>query len=975
MEESSNLPGSEPDDPSTDPAASNASDGLNITSTNSATDGAIADTTDAADTAVSASSDTAVIVAAYPFGRIRETDIDREMRGAYLDYAMSVIVSRALPDARDGLKPVQRRILYVMHDTGARASAPYRKSARVVGDVLGKYHPHGDSSVYDAMARMAQDFSVRYMPVDGQGNFGSVDGDPPAAMRYTEARLSRYSEELLTDLEKDTVDWQDNYDGSIQEPTVLPSALPNMLLNGATGIAVGMATSIPPHNLNELCEAVIYLIDHWDNLDDVSVDDLMKIVPGPDFPTGAQVIGREGIVSAYATGHGRVVMRAVASVEEMKGRGERYQIVITELPYQVNKALLIERIADLVRDGRIDEITDIRDESDRNGMRAVIELRRGAQPNRVLNRLYKFTALQTTFPVQILALVADETGRNQPRVLSLKRCLQIFVEHRLQIIRRRSEFELKKTRARAHILEGLRIAVDNIDEVIRTIRQASDADDAKQQLITRFELSELQAQAILDMQLRRLAALERQRIEDEYQECLRTIDYLEDLLAHPVKILALIREDIIRLKEKYGDERRTRILLDERESFAEEELIQDKVVLISLTERGYIKQTSEDAYRAQARGGRGASGMATKTDDEVIFLFGAKTHDTILFFTDRGKVYALRAYQIPEADRAAKGIFLTNLISLADGEKVRAALPISKELVALARVKTTETEDDGRRGSEAETADDGLEVESMDELAEVTETADSLSLEADNESGVDEVDETVNNDLENRNGVEPTNGTSPSVVVRPSSLSASPTIAMCTRLGKIKRVDLSAFVNIRTSGLIAMTLADGDELSYVRITSGHGEVMIVTAQGQALRFSESLVRRMGRSASGVRAMRMKKAGDFIAGMEFIESDGLLLTVTERGYGKCTTLDEYTAKGRGGGGMRTMSTDLSITGQLVAARVVLPTDQVTIITAAGVALRQKVSAIPVSGRSARGSRLINVRDDDVVASVARLAEVQ
>ena len=961
MEESSNLPGSEPDDPSIENGANDS----NVINAVDAVDGT---TTDATNVVLVP----AIVPSNSPFGRIRETDIDHEMRGAYLDYAMSVIVSRALPDSRDGLKPVQRRILFVMHDTGARASAPYRKSARVVGDVLGKYHPHGDSSVYEAMARMAQDFSVRYMPVDGQGNFGSVDGDPPAAMRYTEARLSRYSEELLTDLEKDTVDWQDNYDGSIQEPTVLPSALPNLLLNGATGIAVGMATSIPPHNLNELCDAVVYLIDHWNNMEDVTVEELMKIVPGPDFPTGAQVIGREGIISAYATGHGRVVMRAVANIEEMKGRGERYQIVVTELPYQVNKSVLIERIADLVRDGRIDEITDIRDESDRNGMRAVIELRRGAQPARVLNRLYKFTALQTTFPVQILALVADETGRNQPRVLSLKRCLQIFVEHRQQIIRRRSEFELKKTRARAHILEGLRIAVDNIDEVIRTIRQASDADDAKAQLIARFELSELQSQAILDMQLRRLAALERQRIEDEYQECLRTIDYLEDLLAHPVKILALIREDIVRLKEKYGDERRTRILLDERESFAEEELIQDKVVLISLTERGYIKQTSEDAYRAQARGGRGASGMATKTDDEVIFLFGAKTHDTILFFTDRGKVYALRAYQIPEADRAAKGIFLTNLIALAEGEKVRAALPISKQMVAAARVKTAETEDNGRL-----TADDGqngLEVEPMDELAEGAETTDGLALEADSESDVDEVELSANDGLETGNGIEPANGMVSSAVGRPSS-APTPTIAMCTRLGKIKRVDLSAFVNIRASGLIAMTLADGDELSYVRITSGHGEVMIVTAQGQALRFSEALVRRMGRSASGVRAMRMKKEGDYIAGMEFIEADGLLLTVTERGYGKCTPLDEYTAKGRGGGGMRTMSTDLSATGQLVAARVVLPTDQVTIITAAGVALRQKVSSIPVSGRSARGSRLINVRDDDVVASVARLAEVQ
>jgi DNA gyrase subunit A len=879
-----------------------------------------------------------------PFGRIRETDIDREMRGAYLDYAMSVIVSRALPDARDGLKPVQRRILYVMHDTGARATAPYRKSARVVGDVLGKYHPHGDASVYDAMARMAQDFSVRYLQVDGQGNFGSVDGDPPAAMRYTEARLSRYSEELLTDLEKDTVDWQDNYDGSTQEPTVLPAALPNLLLTGATGIAVGMATSIPPHNLTEICDAVALVIDRWNDLENVTVEDLMKIVPGPDFPTGAQIIGREGIISAYGTGHGRVVMRAVAEVEEMKGsRAGRNMIIVSELPYQVNKAVLIERIADLVRDGRIEEITDIRDESDRKGMRIVIELRRGAQPSRVLNRLYKFTALQSTFPVQTLALVADETGRNQPRVLPLKRCLQIFVEHRLEVIRRRSEFELKKTRARAHILEGLRIAVDNIDEVIRTIRAASDADQAKSQLMSKFALSELQAQAILDMQLRRLAALERQKIEDEYQECLATIAYLEDLLAHPAKMLALIKEDVIRLRDKYGDERRTKIMLDARESFDEEELIQDKSVLISITERGYIKQTPSEAYRSQGRGGRGASGMATKDDDEVIFLFSAKSHDTVLFFTDKGKVYALRAYQIPEADRAAKGIFLSNLILLAEGEKVRAALPISKDMMALARATNGEENGEANGEGAEEQGSEGAEVELEGEGAE------EPGSEGESESDADSTTQPITNNQ-------------------------SPTIAMCTRLGKIKRVDLSAFKNIRASGLIAMGLAEGDELSYVRLTSGHGEVMIVTAQGQALRFSEALVRRMGRTASGVRAMKLKKEGDYIAGMEVIEPSGLLLSVTEKGFGKCTDLDEYTAKGRGGSGMRTMTSDLSATGLLVAARVVQTTDQITIITSAGVALRQKVSDIPVSGRSARGSRLINVREDDLVASVARLAEV-
>ncbi len=876
-----------------------------------------------------------IIESAASIGRIRETDIDREVRSAYLDYAMSVIVSRALPDARDGLKPVQRRILYVMYDTGARATAPYRKSARVVGDVLGKYHPHGDSSVYEALARMAQDFSIRYTLIDGQGNFGSVDGDPPAAMRYTEARLSRIAEELLADLDKDTVDWMDNFDGTLREPSVLPSALPNLLLNGAAGIAVGMATNIPPHNLTELCNAVGYLVDNWARLDDVSVEDLMRIVPGPDFPTGGLIIGREGIAAAYATGHGRLVMRGVATIEEM--RGGRHQILITELPYQVNKAAFIERIADLVRDGRIEEISDIRDESDRRGMRIVIELRRGAQPTRVLNRLYKYTALQSTFGVQTLALVADESGRLQPRLLSLKRALVIFIEHRREVIRRRSEFDLAKTKARAHILEGLRIALNFLDEVIRIIRNAPDAETAKAQLITQLNLTEVQAQAILDMQLRRLAALERQKIEDEYQECLRTIAYLEDLLAHPVKILALIKEDSLKLAEKYGDARRTRIVLDAREDFDDEELIPDKSVLVSLTEKGYIKRTPVEAYRAQNRGGRGVSGMATQEEDEVIFLFNARTHDTVLFFTDRGKVYALKAHQIPEADRAAKGAYLANLIALSEREKVTAALPISKQSMALVKAGPGDHDDD-------------IEANGNGEGAPLMDSG-----EENGNSGVSAEDELA-------------------MAVPSSNGQASPTIAMCTRMGKIKRVDLSAFASIRSSGLLCMSLTEGDELSYVRLTPGDGELMLVTAQGQALRFSETLVRRMGRAAGGVRAMRFKKPGDYIAGMEVVEPGGYLLTVTERGYGKCTPLDEYSAKGRGGSGMRTMSSALDVTGELVAARVVQPEDQITIISANGVVLRQRVSDIPKTGRATRGSRLINLREGDTVASVARLAHV-
>ncbi len=876
------------------------------------------------------------------------------MRTAYLDYAMSVIVSRALPDARDGMKPVQRRILYVMHDTGARAAAPYRKSARVVGDVLGKYHPHGDQSVYDAMARMAQDFSIRYLLVDGQGNFGSIDGDPPAAMRYTEARLSRVAEELLADLEKDTVDWNDNYDGTIQEPSVLPAALPNLLLNGATGIAVGMATNIPPHNLGELCNAVAYLIDRWDDTDAVTVEDLMRIVPGPDFPTGGLILGRDGIAQAYGSGHGRIVMRAVAEIAEMKAN--RQQILVTELPYQVNKATLIERIAELVNVGRIDEISDIRDESDRRGMRIVIELKRGAQAARVLNRLYKFTALQSTFSVQCLALVADENGRNQPRLLSLKRALMIFIEHRREVLRRRSEFELARARARAHILEGLRIALDFIDRVIAIIRGAADADDAKRQLMSELGLSDVQSQAILDMQLRRLAALERRKLDEEYAGVLETIAYLEDLLANPGKILALIRQDTLTLADKYGDARRTRIELGLSEGFDEDDLIPDTSVLISLTAKGYIKRTAADAYRAQARGGKGGRAMATKDEDEVIFLVSARTHDTVLFFSDRGRVYALKAHQITEAPRDAKGTFLTNLIALGEKDKITAMLPISKVTMAQMRASLA-------AGDEDDAGDGDDEVQAPESVLEDAGEGDAPDAGELPESEAAETTEAAM--VAESSAAEDDGGAGP----------RTPTIAMCTRRGKIKRVDLAAFANIRSIGLLAMTLAENDELSYVRLTSGDGELMVVTALGQALRFHESTVRRMGRTAAGVRAMRLKKEGDYIAGMEVVEPGGYLLIVTEGGYGKRTDLAEYSPKGRGGGGMRTMTSDVERTGNLVAARVVQDTDQITVITAGGKAIRQKVDQVPLSGRAARGSRLIDLREGDAVASVARLADIE
>ncbi|MEW5961566.1 MAG: DNA topoisomerase (ATP-hydrolyzing), partial [Chloroflexota bacterium] len=527
-------------------------------------------------------------------GTVKHVDIENEMKVAYLDYAMSVIVSRALPDARDGLKPVHRRILYAMHDMGLRHNTPYKKSARIVGEVLGKYHPHGDSAVYDAMVRMAQDFAMRYPLVDGQGNFGSIDGDGPAAMRYTEAKLARICQEMLADIEKNTVDWADNFDGSLQEPQTLPARLPNLLLNGTSGIAVGMATNIPPHNLGEICEAVIYLIDHYAAVDEVTVEDLMEFVKGPDFPTGAALIGQEGLINAYATGKGRVIIRALARIEEMKGN--RHRIVVSEIPYQVNKAALIERIADLVRDGKLKDISDLRDESDRAGLSIVIELKRGAQPKKVLNQLYKNTALQSTFGINMLALLDDE-----PRVLPLKRALTAYIEHRREVITRRTEFDLDKARQRAHILEGLRIALGNLDEVIKTIRQSENVDAARAHLIERFGLSQVQAQAILDMQLRRLAALERQKIEDEYQEVMKTIAYLEDLLAHPHKILGLIKDDLREIKETYGDERRTHILMDATEEFNEEDLIKDEQVFISITERGYIKRVPIKTYRAQGR--------------------------------------------------------------------------------------------------------------------------------------------------------------------------------------------------------------------------------------------------------------------------------------------------------------------------------------------------------------------------------------
>ena len=602
-------------------------------------------------------------------GTIEQVDIDDQMRSAYLDYAMSVIVSRALPDARDGLKPVHRRILYAMHDMGIRSNSSYKKSARIVGEVLGKYHPHGDSAVYDAMARLAQDFSMRYTLVDGQGNFGSIDGDTPAAMRYTEARLARMAEEMLADIDKNTVNFVDNFDGSLQEPEVLPARLPNLLLNGSAGIAVGMATNIPPHNLRELVAALTYMIDRYDSLDEITIEDLTQHMPGPDFPTGGIIVGSEGISQAYGTGRGRIVMRGLAHIEEMSGN--RYRIVITEIPYQLNKTTLIERIADLARSGKMDDIADLRDESDRRGMSIIIELKRSAQPKKVLNQLYKYTPLQSTFGVQLLALVNGE-----PRLLPLKRALQIYIEHRVDVITRRTEFELGKARERAHILEGLLIALANLDDVIQLIRQSPDAEVAKERLMSHFGLSDRQAQAILDMQLRRLAALERQKIEDEQKEILERIAYLEDLLAHPKKILAVIREDLNEVAEQNGDERRTHIAFGASEEINEEDLVPDEATLITITERGYIKRVASKAFRAQGRGGRGVTGHTTKDEDEVLMMLPSRTLHTVMFFTDKGKVYSEKAYQIPDSDRTAKGIPIVNILDMRPDETITAAVAV-----------------------------------------------------------------------------------------------------------------------------------------------------------------------------------------------------------------------------------------------------------------------------------------------------------
>ena len=805
-------------------------------------------------------------------GTVKPIEIEQEMKNAYLDYAMSVITARALPDVRDGLKPVQRRILYTMGEMGLRHNVAFKKCARIVGDVMGRYHPHGDQAVYDALVRLAQDFTMRYPLIDGQGNFGSVDDDPAAAMRYTEARLTEIAEELLLDIDHDTVNFYDNFDGTLKQPTVLPSKIPNLLLNGTAGIAVGMATNIPPHNLVELVDAIGSVIERWEEIDDVEVDDLMKFVQGPDFPTAGIILGAEGIKQAYATGNGRIVVRGKIHTEEAGGGKAR--IVITELPYQVNKAALIERIADLVRDRKIEDIADLRDESDRQGMSIIVELKRGADPKPVINQLLKYTPLQSGFTINMLALVDGE-----PRVLSLKRMLQLYVVHRQEVITRRTKFDLERAKARAHILEGLKIALDHLDEVIKTIRQSPDADVAKERLMKRFKLDDIQAQAILDMQLRRLAALERKKIEEELAEVKKTIKHLEELLKHPKKILGVITEELADLKKRFGDVRRTLISESGTEvqtEFKEEDLVQEQAILVSITQRGYISRVPLSSVRRTASGSKS---VQTREEDAVQYLFPANSRDTLLFFTNRGKVYPLRAHQVPDVERQPKGLPLNNFLSFEQNERVTSAVAVS-------------------------------------------------------------------------------------------DFSQAEFLTMATAQGRIKRTPLAEFDGIRSSGVAALNLSEGDELNWAKLTHGDGEVMFVTEQGQAMRCKEEDVPVQGRAAGGVIGIKLNE-GDRVASMDLVQPDGFLLVVTAKGFGKRTAIKEYSVQNRNTKGVSTLGRDVARAGTIAAARVANENDDVTIISTNGLVLRSRVANLPKGKRTSKESEVIKLKEGDAVASIARL----
>ncbi len=802
---------------------------------------------------------------------ILPVNIEDEMKESYLSYSMSVIVGRALPDVRDGLKPVHRRILYGMHEVGNAWNRPYKKSARIVGDVMGKYHPHGDSAIYDTLVRMAQDFSMRTPLVDGQGNFGSVDGDSPAAMRYTEVRLARVASQMLDDLDKETVDFLPNYDGSESEPMVLPTKVPNLLLNGTSGIAVGMSTNIPPHNLGELVDAVTAQIEN----PNITISELMTHMPGPDFPTGGFILGREPIKSAYETGRGILKLRAKARIEKQK-KGDREIIIVEELPYQVNKAKLAERIAELVRDEKIKGISDIRDESDRDGIRLVIEIKRGEHAAVILNQLYKHTPMDSSFGVIMLALV-----RNQPKVLTLKETIAQFIDHRKEVITRRTQFELAKAEARLHILEGLKIALDNIDEVIKLIRKSQSPQIAKEGLISKLSLSDIQAQAILDMRLQRLTALETDKILEERKELIKTVERLLGILASEALILNIAKDELLQIRDQFANKRRTEIM-DSAEELSIEDLIADEDMVVTITHEGYIKTTPLSVYRSQKRGGKGRTGINTKDTDFVEDLFVASRHNYVLFFSNLGKCYWLKVHEIPESGVNTRGKAMVNLLNLADTETVAAVLPVTK-----------------------------FEEDKF--------------------------------------------------------------IIMGTKNGVIKKTKLMAYSRPRVGGIIAINIKDKDELIGARITDGTNEILITSRDGQAIRFDEHDVRDMGRSATGVRGIRLGK-GDHVVSLEVLETpEAQVLTVTEMGYGKRTIVDAYRITGRGGKGVMTIKTT-GKNGKVVCAFQVTNDMEIMIITThGGKVIRMKVSEISVYGRGAQGLRLIGLADDERVAAVAKVVE--
>lgn len=847
-------------------------------------------------------------------------DIVGELKQSYINYAMSVIVSRALPDVRDGLKPVHRRILYAMYSMGIMPGSSYKKVARIVGDVMGKYHPHGDASVADALVRMGQDFNMRYKTIDGQGNFGSIDGDPAAAMRYIEARLDKFGAELLRGVEE-TVNFVPNYDGTETEPEVLPSGLPNLLLNGSEGIAVGMATKIPPHNLSELVDGIVNMIDDgntWDAKDQkpfdydklrtkadietlpkerfhkfntkLTVEDLLKTIKGPDFPTGGNIYNAKTFNAVYETGRGGITMRGITKTEETKGG--RYRIIVSELPYQVNKATLITKIAQLYKDKKIEGISDIRDESNKQGIRIVIELKKDAKPKTVTNQLYKYTDLQKNFSVNMLALVD-----NEPRLLSLKAVLEYFTTHRQEIVVRRNEFELAKTREREHILEGLMKALDHLDEVIQTIRNSKDSDTAKSELMRKFDLSEIQAQAILDMQLRRLAALERQKIEDEYKEVLNKIKELLFILNTPSEVLKIIKSELLALKEKFGDERKTKVYKGDVDEFSEEDLVVNEKTFITISTQGYIKRVKDDTYKAQKRGGVGVKAMTTKEDDSVRHVFNCNTHDQILFFSNVGKVYALKVYDIPEFARTAKGIPLVNLINIGQGELITTVLTRSPEGHII-------DEDTIQEGSEA-----------LEQHGKIYKF-----------------------------------------------------LFMATKLGTVKKTELAEFENIRSNGLIAINLTAGDELIWVKPTTGDSEVILVTKKAKSIHFHEDDVRETGRSTQGVRGIKLA-SGDEVISMDIIrKKEDRMFTISKNGFGKSTDLSQFTLQKRGGSGIYAAKVN-SKTGDLVVARILdHPQKEILILSARGQGVRIPTNDLPARNRQTSGVILMRVKDGDTVAAV-------